>query len=177
MTSNGNTIQVRHPTALNGASGSGRPSDRFFPTKNSGALPRANSRRDITFVDDTRSECSQILTTRHPSLRSCELTSLSLVRLAVIFFLQNALLFFGWRKHFGHPCQKQPSTKTANLFFRKTKSGLPGSLACRLQPMIPLARNNRTSASSVRSLPRPRIRDMTSERFSLVKTSATAEQP
>src|SRR4051812_13064005 len=38
--------------------------------------------------------------------------------------------------------------------------------------MIPAARNSFASASSVSLLPRPRMRDITCERFSLVKTSA-----
>jgi len=42
---------------------------------------------------------------------------------------------------------------------------------CRRQPQIPAARNSRASASSVSRLPRERIRDMTSERFALEKTS------
>ena len=36
---------------------------------------------------------------------------------------------------------------------------------CLLHPLIPLARSNRTSASSVARLPRLRIRDITSDRF------------
>ena len=43
---------------------------------------------------------------------------------------------------------------------------------CRRQPEIPFARNNRASASSVSLFPRERMRDMTSERFALEKTSA-----
>ena len=37
--------------------------------------------------------------------------------------------------------------------------------------MIPCRRNNFASASSVSLFPRPRIRDITSDRFVLVKTS------
>ena len=43
---------------------------------------------------------------------------------------------------------------------------------CLRQPVIPFARNSRASTSSVSLFPRPRIRDITSDRFALVKTSA-----
>lgn len=42
---------------------------------------------------------------------------------------------------------------------------------CRRQPLMPCRRNNLASASSVSLFPRPRIRDITSDRFALVKTS------
>jgi hypothetical protein len=120
-------------------------------------------------------ECSHTRRTRHLALRSCALTFRSRSRFVAIFFFQNFLLVAGSRKHLGHPCQKHPSTNTATRSSRKTKSGLPGSLAWRRQPVILLARSRRTIASSVRSLPRPLIRDITSERFALVKTSATTQ--
>lgn len=72
---------------------------------------------------------------------------------------------------FGHPCQKQPSTKTATRCLGKTKSGFPISRWFRRQPEMWLARNNFASASSVSLLPLPRIRDITSDRFRLVNTS------
>jgi hypothetical protein len=43
---------------------------------------------------------------------------------------------------------------------------------CRRQPLIPFTRNSLASASSVSLFPRERIRDMTSERLDLEKTSA-----
>lgn len=42
---------------------------------------------------------------------------------------------------------------------------------CLLHPLIPFARNSRASASSVSLFPRERMRDITSDRFALVKTS------
>ena len=42
---------------------------------------------------------------------------------------------------------------------------------CRLHPEILCARSNRASASSVSAFPRERMRDITSLRFALVKTS------
>jgi hypothetical protein len=46
----------------------------------------------------------------------------------------------------------------------------------RRQPVIPFARNSFASASSVSRLPRERMRDITSDRFALVKTSAISIQ-
>jgi hypothetical protein len=47
---------------------------------------------------------------------------------------------------------------------------------CRLQPEILCARNNRASATSVPLFPRDRMRDITSDRFDLVKTSAIEQK-
>jgi len=52
------------------------------------------------------------------------------------------------------------------------KSGFPNTGCPRRQPVIRCWRNNFIKASSVSLLPLPRIRDMTAERFALVKTSA-----
>ena len=64
-----------------------------------------------------------------------------------------------------HPCQKQPSTKTARLFAAKKKSGLPGTpFGCMVHPPI-LARTNAIRRTiSVLLLPRLRIADMIWER-------------
>jgi hypothetical protein len=43
--------------------------------------------------------------------------------------------------------------------------------ACLRHPVIPFARNSFANASSVSRFPRERIRDITSERFALEKTS------
>jgi hypothetical protein len=72
----------------------------------------------------------------------------------------------------GHPCQKHPSTNTAILSRRKTKSGLPNNCCRRRQPRIPFARNTLIMRNSVSRLPLLRICDITAERFSGVKTSA-----
>lgn len=45
-------------------------------------------------------------------------------------------------------------------------------IVCLLHPLIPFARNTRASASSVSLFPRLRMRDITSERLDLEKTSA-----
>jgi hypothetical protein len=71
------------------------------------------------------SSCPQILITCHPCPSNVLVTSRSRFLFASSFFFQNALLLAGRVPCFGHPCQKQPSTKTATRTDRKTKSGLP----------------------------------------------------
>jgi hypothetical protein len=115
--------------------------------------------------------CSQMRKMRQPCFRSVLVTKRSLRRLAIIFFCQYDRLLPGIRECFGHPCQKQPSTKIIRLCLRKTKSGFPKMGRCRRQPVILFLRRSRARAISVSLLPRPRMRDMTSERFILVKTS------
>ena len=115
--------------------------------------------------------CSQILRTRQPFFLRVLVTNLSRFLLAVSLRLQKARLPDGVFECFGHPCQKQPSTKTTSLFLRNVKSGFPKMGRCRRQPVILFCRSSRASAISVALLPRPRMRDITSERFALVKTS------
>lgn len=131
--------------------------------------------------------------TRQPARRNVRFTRASRRWFPVSFFCQNARLFFGCVACLGQPCQKQPSTKITVRDLRKTKSGrtrkvgrccraapiigprgnaaLPRISTCLRQPEIRCARNSRISASSVSRLPRPRMRDITSDRFALVKTS------
>ncbi|GEM_PF-7022768 len=122
-----------------------------------------------------RSACfsrhSLIRITFHPSLLSRPFTDRSLFRFPSIFAFQNARFCLGSRKHLGHPCQKQPSTNTATFCLRNEKSGRPGIGWCLLQLFIPASRNSFASLTSVFSFPLPRIRDMTSERLCLEKTS------
>lgn len=115
--------------------------------------------------------CSQIRTTRQPSWRNRRLTRRSRALLAASFLLQKARLFAGRFECFGQPCQKQPSTNTATRCFWKTKSGFPKTGRRRRQPAMPWRRKSFIKASSVSLLPCPRMRDMTSERLALVKTS------
>lgn len=74
------------------------------------------------------SSCSQIRRTSHPALRSARFTKRSRALFAESLFRQKAALFFGWVECSGQPCQKQPSTNTANLRPRNTKSGLVWNL-------------------------------------------------
>ena len=71
--------------------------------------------------------CSQTLTGRQPNDRSLAFTDLSRSLFLVILFFQKSELLFGKVPCVGHPCQKQPSTKTATLAFGNRISGLPGS--------------------------------------------------
>src|ERR1700674_5806144 len=75
-------------------------------------------------------------------------------------------------EHFGQPCQKHPSTKTATRFFGKTKSGRPIIAEPRLHPDIFAALNNAMRRSSVDALPRDRILDIFKERCLGVRLSA-----
>ena len=124
-------------------------------------------------LETTRSEYFNwhclILINFHPSLRSRLLTDRSLFRFPPIFVRQNARFCLGRRKHLGHPCQKQPSTKTATFFFRNEKSGRPGIGRCLRQPLIPAFRSSMASLIYVFWFPLSRIRDMTSERFFLTR--------
>jgi len=117
------------------------------------------------------SSCSQIRTTRHFFRRSSRFTNRSRALLAESFFFQNARLLTGILECLGQPCQKQPSTNTATRKTGKTKSGLPKMDRLRRQPVTRCNRRMWSNANSVSLLPRPRMRDITSERFFLVKTS------
>jgi hypothetical protein len=115
--------------------------------------------------------CSQIRSTRQPALLSSRFTFRSRCLFPVSFLAQNSSFCFGHVACFGHPCQKQPSTKTATRSRKKTKSGLPGSDRFRRHPEIPCALKMAISRSSVSLLPVPRIAAITAERLVGVNTS------
>jgi len=108
-------------------------------------------------------------------------TSRSRVWLREILLRQNSALPLGCVPCLGQPCQKQPSTKIASLSLGKTKSGLTLTIfnfaflifncSCLRHPVILCRRNNFASATSVALFPRERMRDITSERFTLENTS------
>src|SRR5205085_8020028 len=114
---------------------------------------------------------SQSRSTRHPFSINVRVTSASRERFAPSFFCQKTWFCTGMLECFGQQCQKHPSTKTTRRSFRNVKSGLPKSGRCRRQPLMPFSRNSRAIAHSVFLLPRPRIRDITSERFAGENTS------
>ena len=132
-----------------------------------------------------RKVCSQIRNTRQPARRNVRVTRTSRALLRANLFFQKARLTFGCAPCFGQPCQKQPSTNSASRTCLKIKSGRTftpsprrgagrgGVLicTCRRQPVILCRRNNFASASSVSLFPRERMRDITNERFALVKMS------
>jgi len=143
---------------------------RLFETNNPGREPVSVTpyfeiaffNRRITLGAFLRvKSCSQIRKTLHPAAFSVLPTTLSRTMFLASFAAQNARLFTGRLECCGHPCQKQPSTKTASLFNRNTKSGFPNKRELRRQPVISLARIRRMRAISVFLFPLPRIRDMT----------------
>lgn len=115
--------------------------------------------------------CCQIRRTRRPRARRVRFTSRSRILFPASFLFQNSPFVVGCEACFGQPCQKQPSTKTASLIPGNTKSGLPNTGWFRRHPLILFRRKNFISAISVALLPFPRIRDISSERFDLLKTS------
>ena len=140
--------------------------------------------------------CSQMRMTCQPARRNVRFTSRSRTRLAASLRRQNAALPFGFVPCCGQPCQKQPSTNTAKRSLGKMKSGrtrkgrgLRGEVraagfpllstfstlisTCLRHPVMPCARNTRTSAVSVLALPRERTRAITSLRLAFVKMSGT----
>ena len=68
-----------------------------------------------------------------------------------------------WYSASGEPCQAHAAKARRD---RETR-------AFRLHPVIPCPRNIATIRSSVSLFPRPRIRDITSARLTVVKTSGT----
>ena len=121
------------------------------------------------------SEHSQTRITRHPCARNFRVTTRSRSLFRESFSAHQRARFLGSDECFGcgQPCQKQPSTKTAIFSRRKIKSGFPNRSCPRRQPRIPFARNNAIMRNSVSRFPLPRIRDITADRFSGVKTSGT----
>ncbi len=118
------------------------------------------------------SSCSQILSTFQPRLLNSLVTSRSREVFFASFSRQNLRFVAGRFECLGHPCQKHPSTKTASLRVLKKKSGFPKSLGCLLQPLMPFRRSSVANIISVSLFSLPRMRDITQERFCLVKTSA-----
>jgi len=118
--------------------------------------------------------CSHTRTTFHPlNSRSC-FTRRSRFLFRAIFGSQYSCRDFGGTKHFGHPCQKHPSTKIATRGRGKIKSGLPGSIELRRHPLNPELRIRMISAISVDLFPLERIAAIIRERVSEVTASATA---
>jgi hypothetical protein len=113
------------------------------------------------------SECSQIRMTTTPERFNLRELAMSRCLFRIIFVFQNARRVFGTCPQRGHPCQKQPSTKTASFLCLKKKSGLPGrSIAWRRQPEIFERTNAIRRASSVDLLFFPRIAAIVRDRTS-----------
>lgn len=92
---------------------------------------------------------SHIRQTDQPSFLSSLVTFRSRFTLDYILFRQNSVFVFGSRYHFGHLCQKHPSTNSVTFSILKVKSGLPGNGRCLLHPVILFSLNNLISRSSV----------------------------
>lgn len=110
--------------------------------------------------------CCQMRSTRQPPFRRRRFTFRSLLLFRASFSAQKRLFVLGILAWTAHPCQKQPSTKTANRCCRNTKSGRPGRCCLRRQPVIEYLRKIVISRSSVERFPAARTRDITAERFS-----------
>jgi hypothetical protein len=104
------------------------------------------------------SSCSHILATRIPRLRSCRFVVKSRRRFRSIFVLQNRTLVRGKWPQVRHPCQKQPSTKSATRDSAKKKSGFPKIFGgCTFQPFRPACAKSARRRRSVVRLPRERM--------------------
>src|SRR5690349_8792843 len=110
----------------------------------------------MVVVGDRRS-CSHIRNTAHPCFRNCFPTARSRATFRLIFSSQNSRFCLGIPRCLEQPCQKHPSTNTANLEDLKTKSGLPNSTCRRRHPVIPCILNSAISRSSVERFPWDRI--------------------
>ena len=113
-----------------------------------------------------RRSCCQMRSTRQPPFRRRRFTFRSLLLFWASLSAQKRLFVLGILAWSGQPCQKQPSTKTANRCCRKTKSGRPGRRWLRRQPVIECLRKISINRSSVERFPAARTRDITAERFS-----------
>lgn len=108
---------------------------------------------------------SQILTTFQPAVFRNLLVRRSRILLPWIFFSQRLVFVFGFRFLPQQcPCQKHPSTKTANLALGQIKSGLPAICAWRRHPLIPFCLSNFIANTSVVLLPLLRTRDINCDR-------------
>jgi len=76
----------------------------------------------IQVIPFPASSCSQMRSTLHPAAQRVWVTSLSRRLFVEYFVSQKSRLLAGRFECWGHPCQKQPSTKPATRFLRKMKS-------------------------------------------------------
>lgn len=115
---------------------------------------------------------SQNRSTEIPSMRSWRLLPTSLCWFLAIFAFQNGRFRLGTCPHRGQPCQKHPSTKTANCSAGKKKSGLPIMWAgCSRHPRTPDRTSHIRRRTSVDRLPRPRTRDISWDRCAVTPTN------
>jgi len=116
--------------------------------------------------------CSHIRKTWTPRCFNALDTYRARRRFPSIFFLQYLLFCFGKRRQSGHPCQKQPSTKIAILFFENQKSGHPiTESGCMRQPRTRMPTKENRNATSVERLPVERTFDIRMLRSFFVRLS------
>lgn len=121
--------------------------------------------RRITRMTLSRTSCSQTRITFHPSFFNSRSTRRSRRELRSNLARQKHAFDFGIDPCFGHPCQKQPSTKIAILGSDRTMSGVPGrggSFASRKR--ISALRSSVRSAISG-AVPDRRTRDINCDRI------------
>ena len=128
-------LRARSRMAGSKASGSTAVSDSSFVLSNARKSRRAMRLQFLLF----ESSHSHTRTTCQPSARSVRITSQSRFLFRANFAAHHSVRVFGKGAcfGFGHPCQKQPSTKTARFCCGNAKSGLPKMGRCRRQPLIP----------------------------------------
>lgn len=131
----------------------------------SGQAQRAKRSRWITVFGRFAKSCSQTRTTFHPACRSSRLIRRSRDRFRASLADQKSLFELTFRLHFGHPCQKHPSTNTSTRSIRNVKSGRPCRGCFLRQPVIPCCRIIDASRSPVLAFPEDLIAAMTSDRF------------
>lgn len=117
-------------------------------------------------------ECSHNRTTRQPPRLRKRVVARSRWELRRILFFQYFRFSCGIRQCRRHPCQKQPSTNIASLYFGKTKSGFPTPRCCLRQPLIPCSRRIKINFNSVALLPFDRTAAMTADRCCFENMSA-----
>jgi hypothetical protein len=138
-----------------------RPPDQGFSSK-------ALRHRCTHFTGWLRMSCSQIRITFHPNRLRVFVTRRSRATFLSNLVRQNSALVTGLVLCLGHPCQKQPSAKTAKRLERNTKSGRPGRRTFLRHPLIECSRKSCASLCSVDALRDPRTRDITSLRLARV---------
>src|SRR5260370_10944685 len=122
-----------------------------------------------------RSRCSHTLIVLIPFAFSSRATPRARFLFPSIFDRQYLRFALGSRRHRGHPCQKQPSTKTATRRFGNQKSGCPVTRrGCICQPLIPRLTRASLNRLSVERLPIDRTFDLRKLRSSLLRTSMYA---
>lgn len=122
--------------------------------------------------DSLRSSCSHILRIEIPFALSRRLTARPRALFPSIFGLQYRQFVFGIRRHFGHPCQKHPSTNTARRCSENQKSGWPATArGCICHPLTPCWTRANRSRRSVERFPLDRTFDISALRSNFVRVS------